>query len=94
LERNGYRRVSAGRWICPDSPTGAAGVVALHGRIYSHHASDILGDGHAHDSFDVLRLLEHNGDAREAARSAARELGLDCSPGPSRSSVLVAGGAR
>ena len=94
LERNGYKRVGAGRWICPDSSTGDAGVVALDGRIYSHHASDLLGDGHAHDAFDVLRLLEHNGDAREAARSAAQELGLGCSSGPSRSSVLVAGGAR
>jgi putative DNA primase/helicase len=95
LERNGYKQDGAGRWICPDSTTGDAGVVALDSKVYSHHASDLLGDGHAHDAFDCLRLLEHNGDAREAARSAAQELGLDSSShGPSRSSVTVAGGAR
>ena len=80
MERNGYQRVGDGRWICPGSTTGDAGVVALDERVFSHHASDLLGDGHAHDAFDVLRLLEHNGDAREAARSAARELGLDLRP--------------
>jgi putative DNA primase/helicase len=94
LERNGYKRVGVGRWICPGSTSGDAGVVALDERVFSHHAGDLLGDGHAHDAFDVLRILEHNGDAQEAARSAARELGLDCSPGPSCSSVTLLAGAR
>jgi putative DNA primase/helicase len=80
LERNGYKPDGRDRWICPGSTSGDAGVVALDERVYSHHASDLLGDGHAHDAFDVLRLLEHNGNAKEAARSAALELGLDLRP--------------
>ena len=80
LERNGYQPAGDGRWICPDSTTGDAGVVLLDGRVFSHHGSDPLGDGHAHDAFDVLRLLEHGGDAKEGAKGAARELGLDLRP--------------
>ena len=93
LERNGYKRAGDGRWICPDSTTGDAGVVALDGRVYSHHASDPLGDGHAHDAFDVLRLLEHNGDAGQAARSAARELGMDPPGRAARVRAALARGA-
>ena len=52
-------------------------MVLLDDRVFSHHASDVIADGHGHDSFDLLRILEHGGDARDAARSAALELGLD-----------------
>ena len=79
LERNGYRpaRGERGRWVCPGSTTGTPGVVLLDdGRVYSHHASDPLGDGHAHDAFDVLRVLECGGDFRAAIRAARIELGL------------------
>ena len=75
LARNGYRE-RGGRWIAPGSHTGVAGVVLLDdGRRYSHHASDALADGHAHASFDAIRILEHAGDVREAVRSARLELG-------------------
>lgn len=75
LERHGYRRVGS-RYVCPSSSTGLAGVTLLEGRAYSHHGSDVLGDGHAHDAFDVFRLLEHGGDWRAAVRAAAELLGM------------------
>ena len=77
LEQNGYKRRGVDRWVAPDSTTGDPGVVLLDDRVFSHHASDIIADGHGHDAFDLLRLLEHGGDARDAARSAALEVGLD-----------------
>lgn len=77
LERNGYRPAGSGRWLAPDSTSGDPGVVELDGRIFSHHGSDLLAGPHSHDSFGVLTVLEHGGDAKEAARSAALELGVD-----------------
>lgn len=76
LEAHGYEKRGR-RWLSPTSSTGLAGVVRLEdGRVYSHHASDPLCDGHAHDAFDAFRILEHGGDARIAAREAAKVLGL------------------
>lgn len=75
LERNGYHRVGS-RYICPSSSTRLAGVTFLEGRVYSHHGSDPLADGHAHDAFDVWRILEHGGDWRKAVQEAAKLLGL------------------
>jgi hypothetical protein len=39
-------------------------------------SDDPLASEHALDSFDVFRLLEHQGDNRAAVREAARLLGL------------------
>lgn len=75
LERNGYKRVGA-RYVCPSSSSGLAGVAILKGRAYSHHGSDPLADEHAHDAFDVYRILEHAGDWRAAVRGAAKLLGM------------------
>lgn len=75
LERNGYIRMGD-RWSAPTSESGMAGVVLLEGKVFSHHASDLLNDGHTHDAFSLLTLLEHGGDVRAAARAAAGELGL------------------
>ncbi len=76
LARAGYRE-HGGRWIAPGSTTGTAGVVLLDdGRCFSHHASDVLADDHAHSAFNVLCRLEHGGDVRAAVRAAAAELGL------------------
>ena len=76
LERNSYKKVQD-KWCSPDSSSGNAGVVAFRDAplIFSHHA-DALGDGKAHDAFDVYAILEHGGDKRAAAREAAAELGL------------------
>lgn len=81
LERNGYRRAGSRRWIAPSSKTGMPGVFLCDtGRVYSYHESDVLAGKHAHDSFGLLSVLEHAGDPKEAARSAARELGMDTAP--------------
>lgn len=78
LERNGYEPAGGRRWIAPSSETRMPGVYLCDsGRVYSYHESDALAGPHAHDSFGVLTELEHAGDAREAARAAARELGLE-----------------
>lgn len=80
LEAHGYRR-SGRRWLYPHSTTGAPGVRLLPDssppRINSGHADDPLADGHAHDAFDVWRILEHGGDQRAAVRAAAELLGIE-----------------
>ena len=75
LTEHGYK-CRGKRWISPTSSTGLAGVTILEGRVYSHHASDPLADGHTHDAFDLFRILDHNGDARNAIKAAAEELGM------------------
>jgi putative DNA primase/helicase len=75
LEAHGYHRRGK-RFISPDSGH-AAGIVLLDsGRVFSHHAGDPLSAEHAHDCFDVYRLLEHKGDVRAATAAAAQALGL------------------
>lgn len=78
LERNGYRRKGT-RWLCPSSSTKIPGVVYLKdtGKVYSHHASDPINTGHAHDAFSLLTLLECHDDIKLAIKSAARVLGVD-----------------
>ncbi|MEX2529837.1 MAG: bifunctional DNA primase/polymerase [Gemmatimonadota bacterium] len=94
LERNGYKKAGSRRWIAPSSKTGMPGVFLCDtGRIYSYHESDALASPHAHDSFGLLTELEHGGDAKEAARAAALELGMDVEPARS-GAVTVLGGAR
>lgn len=75
LKRNDYKQKAPKRWLAPGSTTKDPGVVVLDGRVYSHHGSDVLADGFAHDAFDLLRVLEHHGDGRAAAKAASRELG-------------------
>lgn len=60
LTRNGYIR-KGNRYLSPTSSTNEAGVTIFGDRCYSHHG-DVLGDGKPHDAFDVMRLLEFNGD--------------------------------
>jgi hypothetical protein len=92
LESLGYRRDPRGRratrLIAPSSTTGTAGVVILNGRAYSHHASDPLGDGHAHSAFDVFCRFEHGGDVRRAVKAAAAALGMASFDRRSRSTGL------
>lgn len=78
LQVHGYRPKGAGRWIAPQSSSGLAGVVLLDsGKVYSHHGSDPLADGHGHDAFDLFALLDHGGDFSAAVRAAADLLGLE-----------------
>jgi len=78
LQQHGYKPKGKGRWLAPNSSTKIPGVVFLdEGRkVYSHHASDPLNNGHAHDAFSVFTTLEHNGDIPSAIKAAALELGL------------------
>jgi archaellum biogenesis ATPase FlaH len=68
------------RLVAPGSSTGLAGVVIFDDEgkqlAYSHHGSDVLGDGKAHDAFDVLRMLECGGDMKQALDKARERLGM------------------
>jgi putative DNA primase/helicase len=80
LQRHGY--IKRGRkWLAPQSSTGLPGVNVVdeqgEQRLYSHHGSDPLANGHMNDAFDVYCILEHNGDTSAAIKAAARSLGLE-----------------
>ena len=76
LARNGYKKRGA-RYLHPGSNSGIPGIVLFDQggkqRCYSH-AGDALNDGHAHDAFDVIRILEYGGDERMAIEELAAEL--------------------
>lgn len=84
LKEAGYRPKGCNRWLWPDSTTGMPGVRLLPNsnpeRVYSSHGSDPLSDGHAHDAFDLWRILRHGGDQRQAIKSAAQLLGMSERP--------------
>lgn len=71
LERAGYKKHGK-RWLSPSSKTKIPGVVLLDGKVYSHHASDALANGHANDAFDVFTILDHGGDLSRAIRAAGK----------------------
>lgn len=80
LQRHGY--IKRGRkWLAPQSSTGLPGVNVVdeqgEQRLFSHHGSDPLANGHMNDAFDVFCILEHNSDTKAAIKAAARELGLE-----------------
>ena len=83
LSRAGYK-LKGKRWLAPSSSTKIPGVVVFkdqdHVKCYSHHGSDPLADGYAHDAFDLLCMLEHNGDIRRALDEAAKVAGVDRHP--------------
>jgi hypothetical protein len=69
LERNGYKRIRD-KYLSPHSASGNAGVVVFEDPnglelCVSYH-NEILGDGHAHDAFDVFKIVEHGGDFHKA----------------------------
>jgi hypothetical protein len=80
LTRAGYK-LKGKRWLCPSSSTKIPGVVVFkdqeHSKCYSHHGSDPLADGYAHDAFDLLCTLEHNGDVKSALDEAAKVAGVE-----------------
>lgn len=87
LERSGYIKKGRGRYMHPSSTTGQAGVRLLPGdrqTVYSSHGGDPLNDGHAHDAFDVYRILEHNKDMKRAVKEAAQLLGMTLTDGKKR----------
>ena len=71
LESLGYKSKGK-RLLSPTSQSGLAGVTIMEdGRCYSHHASDPLNDGHAHDAFDLYVMFSHGNDFVQAVRTAA-----------------------
>lgn len=76
LERNGYESNELGgqyqRWMHPNSQSGEYGVQLCMNckdsieRIYSHNSNDPLCDRHAHDAFDIYRILECEGNWHKA----------------------------
>lgn len=87
LEAHGYKRRGK-RYLAPSSSTVIPGVVVLDGKCFSHHGSDPLGDGYAHDAFDLLVTLGHGGDVGAAVRDAANQLGIDRRPPPAPEVVI------
>lgn len=81
IEGHGYKRIG-GKWLCPHSSSGDPGVTISEGKLYSHHSSDPLANGHKNDAFDVYCILMHDGNQREATKAAARMLGLDAKSRP------------
>lgn len=76
LEEGGYKK-RAKRWLAPSSSTCIPGVVIFDDKCYSHHGSDLLADGYAHDAFDLHCMLVHNGNLQAALDDAASQLGID-----------------
>ena len=77
LVKHGYEKKGENRFLSPHSQTKTPGVIVLEdGSIYSHHAGDLLGDGHSHDAFDVERILNANGDWKKAFNNARSDLGI------------------
>jgi hypothetical protein len=70
LVRNGYTK-RGNRFLRPGSETGAAAVQYCQNckdgveRVYSH-SSDVLNDGHPHDTFDCHLKLECVDDIQTA----------------------------
>lgn len=81
IESHGYKRIGS-KWLCPHSSSGDPGVTISEGKLYSHHSSDPLANGHKNDAFDVYCILVHDGNQREATKAAARMLGLDAKSRP------------
>ena len=85
LEANSYKKAGK-RWRCPNSTSGIPGVIMLPdsdpARVYSHHGSDPLADGHSHDAFSVFCQVEHNGNMAAAVSSAAKLLGIERESAP------------
>ncbi|MGR3893588.1 DUF5906 domain-containing protein [Pseudomonas sp. 1176_21] len=76
IANHGYTK-HGGKWLCPQSSSGLPGVTITDGKLYSHHSTDPLANGHKNDAFDVYCILEHGGDTSAATKAAARLLGID-----------------
>jgi len=73
LEMRGDVKTTDNKWLYSGSTSGKPGIIVFQdsGKMYSHHGSDSLADGKAHDSFDVFQSM--NGlDFNEAIQAAAK----------------------
>ena len=71
LEARGYRWQGRYKMLSPYSSTGQAGVTVDQdsNRVFVHHGSDPLHDGYWKRPFDVIRILDHHGDFKQALAS-------------------------
>ena len=80
IEEHGYKKI-AYRWLSPHSESMIPGVVVLPDthpeKLFVHHASDPLANGHAHDAFSLYCELDHGGDMHAAVSEAASLLGME-----------------
>lgn len=92
LASAGYKQMGT-RWLAPSSSSKLPGVVVLTEsgvqKVYSHHASDPLGDRLAHDAFDLLVTLVHNGNVDAAMTEAAQACGVDRHPPRHHPDVVI-----
>jgi hypothetical protein len=72
LIKHDYTKVDENRYLYSESASGSPGVSLLEeGRkAFSHHTSDPLADGHAHDAFDCFRILDNEGNFNDAIENA------------------------
>ena len=75
-----YRHIWTGKnqYLSPRSTTNLAGVnVFDNGCAFSHHGSDLFGDEHSFDCFELFCQYEHSGNVKSAVKSAAERLDMN-----------------
>lgn len=96
LEQHGYQQRGRRRWIWSGSTSGLPGVRLLPDstpeRVYSSHGGDPLNDDHAHDAFDLWKILRHGGDVSAAVKDAAQMLGIEAVKRPIAGAQKVGAG--
>ncbi len=71
LEKRGDIKV-ANRYQYSASESGNAGISIINGNMFSHHSSDPLHDGYAHDSFEVMKSRLGLSE-KKAVKNAAKQ---------------------
>lgn len=56
LAAHGYSK-HGGKWLCPQSSSGLPGITITDDRLYSHHSSDPLANGHKNDALMCIASL-------------------------------------
>jgi hypothetical protein len=81
LERHGYTRAGARRYIRPGGERSSV-IIRRDGRSVHFNTNDTLyseapgGGNYAHTAFSAFCILEHSGDVSAAVRAAAAQLGM------------------
>jgi len=81
LIQYGYKQTGKDRFLSPNSSTKLAGCIVFDdGRAFSHHQSDPFDEKHSFDAFEAYCQYEHQGNIKEAVKSAAALLNLNEKP--------------
>lgn len=76
LERYGYTRITATRYLSPHSHSGSAGIqIHSDDTFYSYGESDPFADGHNHNAYDLMLEYDYHGNTADAIRAVKQELG-------------------